>query len=60
MVVVIAVALGSGVACGGYALAGGFVGEVAADFGEQIFVAGEEDSLVVLAEAGEVAGGAFG
>src|SRR5216683_6536469 len=60
VVVVVAVAVGSGLACSGDAGAGGLVGQVATDLLEALVEGGEEDGLLVLAEALPVAVGAFG
>src|SRR5260370_1007105 len=51
MVVVVAVAVGSGLGCGGYAGAGGLVGEGAAGFLAALVVGGEKDRRLVLAHA---------
>ncbi len=59
-VVVVSVAQGSGASGGGDAGAGGLVGEIAADLGGALVEGGEEDGLLVLAEALEVAFGALG
>ena len=59
-VVVVAVAQGAGASGGGDAGAGGLVGEIAADLGGALVEGGEEDGLLVLAEALEVAFGALG
>ena len=59
-VVVVAVAGGAQVSGGGDAVAGGFVGEIAADLFGELVEGGEEDGLFVFVEALEVACGALG
>ncbi len=60
MVVVVAVAMGAGLAGGGDTGSGGLVVEVAADFLQALVEGGEEDGFFVFAEALEVAVGALG